>query len=120
MSTRLLLSFSPPVARLHLFGGFDTPERGPIRHRVADLLALGCANVEIDASKVTHIDGGCLWELARGKRAMEAAGHRVTVRSASSAFRRAALAGGYDGLLPGAAPTDRERRATRSKHLEET
>jgi anti-anti-sigma factor len=121
MLSQLLLSFTSTQAALHLVGEFDVVERRALRRRVSDLTELGCTDVEIDASKVTYVDCGCLWELARAKRDIEADGRRVTVRAVSRVFGRAALLSGYDELLPASAhrSTGRGRNRLRGEEPDE-
>lgn len=109
MTARLLLSFAPPAVALHLFGDFDLAERASLRMRVTDLLALDGDEVEIDASKVTYVDSGCLEELESAAREIGATGRSVRIRAASQPFRDAAVLAGFDALLPEPAGVDGRR-----------
>ena len=100
MASQLLLSFTGPRTGLHLVGEFDIAQRRMLRRRIAEALLRCGPDLEVDASKVTFVDCGSLWELACVQRHLRRCGGRLTVRAASPIFRRVALLAGYPELVP--------------------
>jgi anti-anti-sigma factor len=110
MASQLLLSFTATNASLHLIGELDLAQRRALRRRVVEAVDLCGQDLQLDASKVTFVDCGSLWELDRARQELARRGGRLTVRAASPIFRKVALLADYPELVPEADDDVRLRR----------
>jgi len=110
MASQLFLSLTPTRTGLHLIGEFDLAQRRALRRRITEALALCGQELDVDASKVTFVDCGTLWELERAQRQLARDGGRLTVRLASPIFRRVAMLADYPELLPDLEDETRQHR----------
>jgi anti-anti-sigma factor len=92
---------------LRMEGEFDLATREQLMWRLQDAESLGCNVVEIDASRVTHIDVGSLRVLAQAHaRLVENGGHLVVVGQSHIFSLVRHLAGFESCVLVEAAETD--------------
>jgi ABC-type transporter Mla MlaB component len=117
MRTTLVATCRGTVMALRMEGEFDLATREQLMWRLQDAESLGCNVVEIDASRVTHIDVGSLRVLAQAH-ARRAVAH-LLAGAAPRGLRVVRPGGGRGDRQPAAAapPRGPSRRESRRDEL---
>jgi anti-anti-sigma factor len=102
MHNTILLTVTPPRARLCLRGEFDLAMRDQLRRRLDDAVETGCLELTVDVADVTFVDSGTLRILAEGAERFASLGREYRVVGQSPYFARLASLAQYWPLMQAA------------------